>query len=75
MVRIRLVPKRESKHIVVADSRRARDAKAIDKLGIVSTKRGLPCVSIDIVALRSWLKAGALPTRSVAKILANAGLL
>ncbi|XXM93299.1 MAG: 30S ribosomal protein S16 [Candidatus Hodgkinia cicadicola] len=75
MVKIRLIPRRTSQNIVVADSRRARGAKAIDKLGVVCTRRAMLCVSIDIIALKSWLRAGALPTRALARLLVNAGLL
>ncbi|AUG91645.1 30S ribosomal protein S16 [Candidatus Hodgkinia cicadicola] len=39
MVKIRLIPRQTSQNIVVADSRRARDAKVIDKLGVVCVKR------------------------------------
>ncbi|AUG34187.1 30S ribosomal protein S16 [Candidatus Hodgkinia cicadicola] len=75
MVKIRLIPRRTSRNIVVADSRRARNAKLIDKLGVVCVKRNAPCVSIDIIALRFWLRAGALPTHAAARLLVNVGLL
>ncbi|XXN19733.1 MAG: 30S ribosomal protein S16 [Candidatus Hodgkinia cicadicola] len=75
MVKIKLVPRREVSHIIIADSRRTRNAKAIDKIGLVSLKRGIPCVSIDIIALKMWLRVGALPTKAVTRLLVNAGLL
>ncbi len=53
MVKIRLMPRRTSQSIVVADSRRARSAKVIDKLGVVCVKRNAPRVSIDVMALKS----------------------
>ncbi|ATY93594.1 30S ribosomal protein S16 [Candidatus Hodgkinia cicadicola] len=75
MVKIKLVPRREVSHIVIADSRRATNAKAIDRIGLAGLKRGVPCVSIDITALKFWLRAGALPTKAAAKLLASVGLL
>ncbi|AIC63848.1 30S ribosomal protein S16 [Candidatus Hodgkinia cicadicola] len=75
MVKIRLIPGRTSQSIVVADSRRARTAKVIDKLGVVCVKRNSPCVSINVMALKSWLRAGALPTHAAARLLVNVGLL
>ncbi len=75
MVKIRLIPRQTSKDIVVADSRRARDAKAVYKLGTACAKRGVCCVSVDIAALSAWLRAGALPTRAAARLLVSAGLL
>ncbi|AUG91533.1 30S ribosomal protein S16 [Candidatus Hodgkinia cicadicola] len=75
MVKIRLIPRQTSQNIVVADSRRARDAKVIDKLGVVCVKRNAPCVSVNATALKLWLRAGALPTRAAARLLFNVGLL
>ncbi|XXM90121.1 30S ribosomal protein S16 [Candidatus Hodgkinia cicadicola] len=75
MVKIRLVPRSKSYHIVVADARRARDAKTIDILGSMSWVRCARRISINMDALKSWLRVGALPTRAVIKLLTNAGLL
>ncbi len=53
MVRIRLIPRRTTQNIVVADSGRARNAKVVDKLGVVRVKRNALRVSIDVMALKS----------------------
>lgn len=52
MVKIRLIPRRTSQDVVVADSRRARNAKVIDRLGVVCVKRNVLCVSVNVLALR-----------------------
>ncbi|AUI38900.1 30S ribosomal protein S16 [Candidatus Hodgkinia cicadicola] len=75
MVRIRLIPRRTTQNIVVADSGRARNAKVVDKLGVVRVKRNALRVSIDVMALKSWLRAGVLPTRAAARLLVNVGIL
>ncbi len=53
MVKIRLMLRRVSQSIVVADSARARNTKVIDELGIVCVERNARHVNIDIMALRS----------------------
>ncbi|ATW06169.1 30S ribosomal protein S16 [Candidatus Hodgkinia cicadicola] len=75
MVKIRLIPRRTSQDVVVADSRRARNAKVIDRLGVVCVKRNVLCVSVNVLALRFWLCAGALPTHAAARLLVNVGLI
>ena len=76
-VKIRLArhgaKKRPYYRIVVADSRKPRDGRFIEEVG-----RYNPCVSPSFVSfdqerLDYWIKCGAQPTDTVARLMANAG--
>ncbi|ATW06042.1 30S ribosomal protein S16 [Candidatus Hodgkinia cicadicola] len=75
MVKIGLMLACASQNVVVADSGRARNAKAVGKLGMVCVKCDVLCVGGAIIAPRSWLRAGAFPTHAAARLLVNVGLL
>jgi small subunit ribosomal protein S16 len=69
--------KRPYYHIVVADSRAARDGRFIEKLG--SYDPMLPAEHADRVRLQSerikhWVSQGAVATDRVARFLGRAGL-
>ena len=69
--------KRPYYHIVVADSRSARDGRFLEKVG--SYNPMLPAEHEERVRLQGerithWMSQGALPTERVAKFLGHAGL-
>ena len=69
--------KRPYYHIVVADSRSARDGRVLERVG--SYNPMLPAEHEDRVRLQGerithWLSQGAQPTERVAKFLGHAGL-
>jgi small subunit ribosomal protein S16 len=69
--------KRPYYHIVIADSRSARDGRFIEKVG--SYNPMLPSDHADRIRLQDerithWLSQGALATDRVAKFLGHAGL-
>ena len=69
--------KRPYYHIVVADSRSARDGRFLEKLG--SYNPMLPAEHEERVRLQGerithWISQGAQPTERVAKFLGHAGL-
>lgn len=70
--------KRPYYHIVVADSRAARDGRFIERVGAYNPM--LPRESAERVKLvtervQHWLQVGAQPSDRVAKFLADAGLM
>ncbi len=69
--------KRPYYHIVIADSRSARDGRFIEKVG--SYNPMLPAEHEERVRLMGerithWMSQGALPTERVARFLGHAGL-
>lgn len=72
MVKIRL--KRFGKkrapfyHVVVADSRKARDGKIIDQIGIYDPMQDPSVIQIDKEAYDKWILNGAKPTDTVRKL-------
>ena len=69
--------KRPYYHIVVADSRSARDGRFLEKVG--SYNPMLPAEHAERVRLQGerithWMSQGAQPTERVAKFLGHAGL-
>ena len=75
MVKIRL--KREGKkkapfyHIVVADSRRARDGRIIEKIGTYDPMTDPSTVVLDKALVEKWIKNGAKPTDTVKRLIAE----
>ena len=81
-VRIRLsrggAKKRPYYRIVVADSRRARDGKFIDKIGIYNpmlNKDNPDRVKIDLEKAKEWISKGAQPSDRIRLFLSNMGIL
>ena len=76
MVKIRL--QREGKknapfyHIVVADSRRARDGRIIEKIGTYDPMTDPSTVVLDKALVEKWIKNGAKPTDTVKRLIAEA---
>jgi small subunit ribosomal protein S16 len=77
-VRIRLTrvgaTKQPAYRLVVADSRSARDGRAIDTIGHYNPRTDPVEVSIDEAKARDWLAKGAQPSDTVKRLFKNAGI-
>ena len=69
MVKIRLQRQGAKKapfyHIVVADSRVARDGKVIEKIGTYDPMTNPATIVLDKEKVAAWIKNGAQPTDTV----------
>jgi small subunit ribosomal protein S16 len=64
-------------HVVVADSRSARDGKFIEKIGTYNpllAKDNKDRFQIEKPKAEKWLSTGAIPTETVAKLMIKAGV-
>jgi len=59
--------------IVVADSRTARNGRAIEEIGIYQPMQDPSIIQVDSDRVQYWLGVGALPTEAVAAILKVTG--
>ncbi|MEA3408467.1 MAG: 30S ribosomal protein S16 [Chloroflexota bacterium] len=79
MVRIRLrrvgAKKQPSYRVVVADQRTARDGRFIEDIGHYNPRTDPPTVKIDEERAKYWLAVGAKPSKAVARMLEDMGLL
>jgi small subunit ribosomal protein S16 len=77
-VRIRLTrvgaTKQPSYRVVVADSRSARDSRAIETIGHYNPRTEPIEVNIDADKAKSWLAKGAQPSETVLRLFRNAGI-
>ena len=77
-VRIRLTrvgaTKQPSYRVVVADSRSARDSRAIETIGHYNPRTEPIEVNIDADKAKSWLAKGATPSDTVLRLFRNAGI-
>ncbi|MFL5725701.1 MAG: 30S ribosomal protein S16 [Chloroflexota bacterium] len=78
-VRIRLTrvgaTKQPSYRVVVADSRSARDSRAIETIGHYNPRTEPVEVNIDADKAKAWLAKGAKPSDTVERLFKNAGIL
>lgn len=76
MVKIRLqrVGKKKAPfyHIVVADSRRARDGRIIEQIGTYDPMTEPSTVVMDKELVEKWIKNGAKPTDTVKRLIDEA---
>lgn len=76
MVKIRLqrvgAKKAPFYHIVVADSRRARDGKIIEQIGTYDPMTKPSTIVLDNEKVLTWIKNGAQPTQTVKALIAKA---
>ena len=76
MVKIRLQREGKKKapfyHIVVADSRRARDGRIIEKIGTYDPMTNPSTVVLDKNLVEKWIKNGAKPTDTVKRLIDEA---
>jgi small subunit ribosomal protein S16 len=77
-VRIRLTrvgaTKQPAYRVVVADSRAARDGRAIDIIGHYNPRTDPVEFSIDETKARDWLAKGATPSDTVRRLFVQAGV-
>jgi len=78
-VRIRLtrvgMKKQPTYRVVVADSRSARDSRAIETIGHYNPRTEPVEVNIDADKAKAWLAKGAKPSDTVERLFKNAGIL
>ena len=78
-VRIRLTrvgaTKQPTYRVVVADSRSARDSRAIETIGHYNPRTDPIELSIDADKAKAWLAKGAQPSDTVTRLFRNAGIL
>jgi small subunit ribosomal protein S16 len=78
-VRIRLTrvgaTKQPTYRVVVADSRKARDSRAIETIGHYNPRTEPVEVMIDADKAKAWLAKGAKPSDTVERLFKNAGIL
>lgn len=78
-VRIRLTrvgaTKQPTYRVVVAESRSARDSRAIETIGHYNPRTTPIELNIDADKASAWLKKGAQPSDTVARLLRTAGVL
>ena len=60
--------------VIVADERAPRDGRFIDEIGFYDPTQDPSVVRIDTEKAAQWIKNGAKPTDTVAKLLKIAGL-
>ena len=76
MVKIRLQREGKKKapfyHIVVADSRRARDGKIIEQIGTYDPMTNPATIKLDKEKVAQWIKNGAKPTDTVKALIEKA---
>jgi small subunit ribosomal protein S16 len=78
-VRIRLTrvgaTKQPTYRLVVADSRSARDSRAIDTLGHYNPRTEPIELNVDADKAKAWLAKGAQPSDTVTRLFKQAGIL
>jgi small subunit ribosomal protein S16 len=78
-VRIRLTrvgaTKQPTYRLVVADSRSARDSRAIDTLGHYNPRTEPIELNVDADKAKAWLAKGAQPSDTVVRLFKQAGIL
>ena len=78
-VRIRLTrvgaTKQPSYRLVVADSRSARDGRAIDTIGHYNPRTDPIELCVDEAKAKDWLAKGAQPSDTVRRLLKQAGVI
>lgn len=60
--------------VIVADERAPRDGRFIEELGYYDPTQDPSVVKIDTEKAKQWIKNGAKPTDTVAKLLKIAGM-
>lgn len=78
MVKIRLKRMGKKRHpiyrIVVADARSPRDGRFIEEIGTYDPNKEPSEFKVDEEKAKKWLKDGAQPTDTVARIFKNVGI-
>ena len=73
-IRLQRVGKKKAPfyHIVVADSRRARDGRIIEQIGTYDPMTEPATVNLDAEKVATWIKNGAQPTDTVKALIEKA---
>ena len=66
--------KRPFYRVVATDSRAPRDGKFLEMLGTYDPLKAEDQFKIDAEKVQSWIKKGALPSRTVTSLLKKAGV-
>lgn len=69
------VKKRPTYRIVVADSRRPRDGRFIERIGIYDPNQNPALVRIEPEKAKKWLTRGAQLSQTVRKLMKDSGVL
>ncbi|HEX9400896.1 MAG TPA: 30S ribosomal protein S16 [Anaeromyxobacter sp.] len=59
-------------HVVATDSRKPRDGRYIEDVGVYDPTRTPEKIELKVERIEHWLKAGAKPSQTVAMILKRA---
>lgn len=65
--------KQPTYRVVAADSRSPRDGRFIESFGTYQPRQDPPAVNIDNAKAVDWLRKGAQPTDTVARLLKQSG--
>ena len=60
--------------VVVVDSRKKRDGRVIEEIGLYDAQPNPSIIRIDSARAQYWLGVGAQPTQTVKTLLRNAGV-
>lgn len=67
--------KKPHQRIIVIDSHRARDGKAIEELGFYDPTKNPPFANLKVERALHWLKVGAKPSPIVSSIFRKLGII
>ena len=75
-IRLRRVGKKKAPayRVVVADSRSPRDGRFVEVLGLYDPLTEPATVRIDLEKAKDWMRKGAQPSDTVARLLRTAGM-
>lgn len=59
--------------IIATDSRKRRDGRSIEELGVYDPRQNPPAIELNIERTQHWLDTGAVPSDTVRSILRKAG--
>ena len=59
-------------HVVATDSRKPRDGRYLEDVGVYDPTRTPELIQIKVERVEHWLKVGAKPSATVAKVLRRA---
>lgn len=62
-------------HVVIADSRSARDSKIVEDIGTYNPLTSPSEIKIDAEKAKKWLSTGAQPTETVKGLFIKAGII
>jgi small subunit ribosomal protein S16 len=75
-IRLRRVGKKKKPayRVVVADARSPRDGRFVEILGLYDPLTDPPTINLDEDRTREWMRKGAQPSETVAKLLKRKGI-